>query len=587
MTPFDYFTNGKNVYKRRYDALRAFFYDRRKAEDVAEEFGYTLSAFYSLSRDFGKHLNSSPCDDLFFKEYQRGRKPAGDVDELNDLVIDLRKLNYSTQDIVTIANSKNHPITYGYVYQLLKREGFAKLSRRSKLDKENLTPPKICPPVSKMLEIRVARFTTGSAGLLFFLPYLKQYGIDTLITESHYPETKAIGKLSSILSFIALKLSNVRRYSCDDLWCMDRGAGMFAGLNVLPKSAWLSSYSHRVTGEMNLNFLKGLHIIWQKNDLLSDTSNIDFTTIPYWGDDSHLENNWSGKRNKAMSSMLAVLAQDPESGIIDYGNTNVMHENESQVVLEYLDFYRTGAPDNSKLKYLVFDSKFTNYQNLGKLDDEGIKFLTIRRRGKNIVQKINSLPAGSWKKIRIEASGLKKRTLRVYEKFGLLKGYSERDNAEPRNMRQINITGNGKIKPAIIITNDFDLPIEKIVRKYARRWLVEKAISEQIEFFHLNSISSSIVIKVDFDFVMSIFAHNLYRLFALDLKRYSHFSDIKIYEKFIDNSATISIEKEQIRVELKKKRALPQILELFSDSEKFNYEWIGNKPIEFLGASTS
>ncbi len=28
------------------------------------------------------------------------------------------------------------------------------------------------------------------------------------------------------------------------------------------------------------------------------------------GDDSQLENNWSGKRNKALSSMLAVLAQD-------------------------------------------------------------------------------------------------------------------------------------------------------------------------------------------------------------------------------------------------------------------------------------
>jgi hypothetical protein len=38
-----------------------------------------------------------------------------------------------------------------------------------------------------------------------------------------------------------------------------------------------------------------------------------------------------------------------------------------------------------------------------------------------------------------------------------------------------------------------------VVRRYSRRWLVEKAISEQIEFFHLNRLSSSIVIKVDFD----------------------------------------------------------------------------------------
>lgn len=77
---------------------------------------------------------------------------------------------------------------------------------------------------------------------------------------------------------------------------------------------------------MNIDFLKGLHKRWIQHALLSDTCNLDFTTIPYWGDDSHLENNWSGKRNKALSSMLTVLAQDPDNGIIDYGNSDVQHK---------------------------------------------------------------------------------------------------------------------------------------------------------------------------------------------------------------------------------------------------------------------
>ncbi len=34
------------------------------------------------------------------------------------------------------------------------------------------------------------------------------------------------------------------------------------------------------------------------------------------------------------------------------------------------------------------DSKFTNYQNLAKLDENGINFLTIRRRGKKIIEEI-------------------------------------------------------------------------------------------------------------------------------------------------------------------------------------------------------
>ena len=62
-----------------------------------------------------------------------------------------------------------------------------------------------------------------------------------------------------------------------------------------------------------------------------------------------------------MSRILGALAHDPDSGIITYGDTNVRHSNESDVAIEVLDFYRKDTGSN--LKYLVFDSKFTTYQN--------------------------------------------------------------------------------------------------------------------------------------------------------------------------------------------------------------------------------
>ncbi|NSW90925.1 MAG: hypothetical protein HPY74_09715 [Firmicutes bacterium] len=77
---------------------------------------------------------------------------------------------------------------------------------------------------------------------------------------------------------------------------MDRGVGLFAGLNVLPKAAWFSSYSSSITREMNISFLKSLYLIRKEEGLLSDTVNIDFTAIPYWGDDDPFENNWSPVR---------------------------------------------------------------------------------------------------------------------------------------------------------------------------------------------------------------------------------------------------------------------------------------------------
>jgi len=409
---------------------------------------------------------------------------------------------------------------------------------------------------------------------------LKRYKISDLIEKSLFPETKTVNRLSSILSFIALKLSNVRRYSADDMWCMDRGLGLFAGLNVLPKTAWFSSYSHRVTKEMNLSFFKSLHQIWLDNDLLSDTVNLDFTTIPYWGDDTHLENNWSGKRNKALASMLAVLAQDPQSGIIDYGNADIRHENQSGTVLEFLDFYSNNKNINNKLKYLVFDSKFTTYENLSIINKREIKFLTIRGRGKNIVAKINDREKKDWKKIRVECGDAKKRNIIVLDDSIKLDKYEG-------DIRQIAIRGHGKIKPALIITNDFDLSLEKIVRKYAKRWIVEKVISEQIEFFHLNKVSSSMVIKVDFDLTMTILAHNLYRLMAKELERYSNLTSVKIYEKFIKNSGTVNIKEEQIEVNLNKKRDLPLLLETMNKFENTKIDWLGNKKNIFTGSSTT
>lgn len=277
--------------------------------------------------------------------------------------------------------------------------------------------------------------------------------------------------------------------------------------------------------------------------------------------------------------MLAVLAQDADSGIVDYCDTNVMHENESSVVLEFLDFYRSGSDNGKDLKYLIFDSKFTNYENLRKLEDSNVKFITIRRKGKNITEYLKSLPAKNWKTFRVDRAGNKKVAIKVFEKIAFLRTYD-------KQIRQINIKGHGKIKPATIILNDFDIKTEEVVRKYARRWIVEKEISEQIEFFHLNNVSSSMVIKVDFDLTMSILTHNLFRLFAKDTQRYKHLSDNSIYEKFLRNGGEIKIDSE-IEIKLKKKKNLPLLLEKNEKFEDQKYSWLDNLKIKFTGNTYS
>jgi len=579
MDNFKFFSQPQNLYQKQYEALRMFYFEKNPAKEVAEKFGYTYRGFTTLAYNFSRKLKESDGENMFFRNFTKGKKQSSETAKATELIINMRKQYYSVEDIKVVLDSKNIKVSERTIRNILVSQGFARLPRRSKTVKKQLEEIKIKPAKSVMLDFQSESFASSSAGILSLLPYIKKYGIDTLIEKSDYPKTSQIGKTNSILSFVALKASNIKRYTADNMWCMDRGLGLFAGLNVLPKAAWFSSYSHRVTRAMNLNFLKSLHKKWETEGLLSDTVNLDFTTIPYWGDNKHLENNYSGKRNKGLPSMLAVLAQDADSGIIDYSDTNIMHKNESAVVLEFLDFYRSGTNGAKNLKYLIFDSKFTNYENLRKLDNDNIKFITIRKRGTQILKRLNSLSANSWKTYRVERAGNKKATIKAFEEIIYLRTYD-------KEIRQISIKGHGKIKPATIILNDFDIKVEDIVRKYARRWIVEKEISEQIEFFHLNSVSSSMVIKVDFDLTMSILTHNIFRLFANETDRYKHISDNSIYEKFLENSAEIIIDKD-IDVKLKKKKNLPLLLEKNEKLKEQKYFWLDNKYMKFSGNTFS
>jgi len=100
-------------------------------------------------------------------------------------------------------------------------------------------------------------------------------------------------------------------------------------------------------------------------------------------------------------------------------------------------------------------------------------------------------------------------------------------------------------------------------------------------------VSSSMVIKVDFDLTMSILAHNLYRLFALELERYSNLSIQSLYDKFVLNGADIIIRENTITVQLKKKRNLPLILEVMKKYSRQKYPWLNNMNIIFEGAAYS
>jgi len=69
-----------------------------------------------------------------------------------------------------------------------------------------------------------------------------------------------------------------------------------------------------------------------------------------------------------------LIVQSPSTGYLSYTDAEIKHKNQNDVIWDFIDFWKEGqgvAP-----KKLIFDSKFTTYKNLDKLNksDENIKF---------------------------------------------------------------------------------------------------------------------------------------------------------------------------------------------------------------------
>ena len=128
-------------------------------------------------------------------------------------------------------------------------------------------------------------------------------------------------------------------------------------------------------------------------------------------------------------------------------------------------------------------------------------------------------------------------------------------------LRQVTIIELGHEEPTVLLTNDFRSDCPALVTRYAQRMLIENGISEAIQFFHLDALSSMVGLKVDFDLQITIMASSLYRLMADRIGReYAKAQAKTIYRNLLDVSATVKITDEQVIVTLDKRAHNPYLV---------------------------
>lgn len=564
-----FFLHPLHDWQRRYEALRASFVERLPAKVVADRFGYSAGYIHLLRHQFvhGKLDFSEPVPEKKIKR-------RGVSAQVREKIRQWRQHNLSAGEITQLLSEDGTELSVRTVERILAEEGFPKLPRRTRIKIGKTVTGADIPEATRLRnidEIQSTHVDCPAGGIFLFAPFIEKLGIENIAQEAGLPGSKVIGATNYLLSFLALKLLGTERHSHVTDRAFDPGLGLFAGLNVLPKSTAMSTYSYRLDNAHLQKLQRAF--VQQGNKLgLYDKSviNLDFHTIPHFGEESVLEKHWAGARSKVMKGALTLFAQDVNSKLIVYSAADINRAESDEQVINFLTYWKKA--NRGLQPTFVFDSRFTSYRHLSELNNQEIRFITLRRRGRKLLENVDKLKP--WQRISIPHAKRKFPNPLVHVSTTSLPGYNGL-------LRQVVIRGNGHEKPAFLITNDFETPVELLVGNYSRRWRVENVISEAVDFFNLNALSSPILVKVHFDVIMTMIADTLYNMLALKTRGFEHCNAAKIYRNFVRGMATVKVKDNQLIVSYPRRAHNPILRSVPWHNLPTRLSWLGGAQLKF------
>ena len=569
--PYRYFAHPQSPGQRQYEALRSFYMDKVAAWIVADQFGYTLASFNALRQKFKTGKLSFQFTD------RPGPRGSRIPKEIQERIFEIRRThNLSAYRIAEILTIEGNEITPRTINRVLKKAGFPPTPRRGKLAiGKTVTGAKVpreaCILELNALEGRSVECSVG--GIFLFAPLIERLGLPEVVSQASLPGSKQIPPLQYLLSFLALKLIGKERLSQVNDLSFDQGMGLFAGLNVLPKCTAISDYSYRLDPFTLDRLLKGfVRKMNRHHGYRSDTINLDFHAIPHYGDESVLETHWVPTKGKRLKGALTLFAQDCQSTLFQYAQADILRSEASEQIIAFVKFWK--KVHGKLTSTLVFDSKLTSYGYLNSLNDMGVQFITLRRRGKTLLTALDLVPHSQWQKLHLDIPKRKYKNPFVFDSIIKLAGYDDK-------LRQIVMKGTGRKLPSFLITNDFQSPVDSIVFRYAKRWRIENGIAEAVKFFSLNALSSPILIKVHFDVLMTMIAHGLYHFFSQKLRGFEECRSSTIFRHFINMRADIIIRGSDIIVTFPRRAHNPILNAAQLDKITPSISWLGNRRMLF------
>jgi transposase len=527
-TGADYFIRPAGPSQRRYEALRAYFVDGMPASEVADRFGYSTASVHQMAT----LLRAGKL--ALFTDPRPGPKGPRKAGKLRAKVLALRAAGHSVTEIAAALTADGMPVSAQTTWQILDAEGLPRLPRR---DEGRRGPPARLEPV-KAAKLpgwpdAPLALPCDHAGLLLLFPGMADLQLPALVRAAGYPSTRQLTAWQSVGSLVLAKCARTARVHHVGSLTDDAGLAFTLGLTALPKATHLGSYSWRVRRESNVRLLSGLVAGLRQLGLATgqDGFNCDFHAIRHHGADAQPEKHYVPRRSQRTRAVLTFFAQDHASAEMVYANADLTKAEQAGEIIAFADYWQQATGADPGL--LVFDSQLTTYKILEQLSGRGIRWLTLRQRGRAELDRLAALPGSAWKTVTIARSGRCRRP-RLHEDMIKIKGLSAR-------ARQIAVTGIGRDEPTLVITNDLVTPARDLFARYAERMTEENELDAYISGFHLDALTSGVPLNVDLDTTLTVAAGNLYRLFARNLTRYETATPDRIWRHFLDATGTLHI----------------------------------------------
>ena len=567
------FLEPANTAHRQYEALRAYFIDRLPSAEAAARFGYTPGSFRVLCHEF----RSDPQRVFFLPDRshaKRAVRPERKSSRLRERIIALRKQNLSVYDIAAVLAEQGSPLSSSAIATILTEEGFAKLPRRA----DDERPSRVAVSQAATADVRELDLTprtlrTDVGGLFLFLPMLAAVDLDAVVAQVGLPGTVMIPAATAIRSLLALKLFGAARTSHVMASVFDQGLALFAGLNTIPKRSFLTEYSCRIPPEAYPKLARGWFDAASQAGLDRGSSfHLDFHTIPFHGENALIEKHYVSKRSRRQKGVLAFLAQDVGRRVFCYANAEIAKADQNDEILRFVEFWKTRTgnyPDE-----LIFDSKLTTYANLNQLNELGIRFITLRRRGPKILDQIDAAPASAWRRIELKSVSRAYRTPRILDQRITLADYTG-------PIRQIAIKDLGHEQPTLALTNQLRRGAVGLIEDYAHRMLIENTISDTVDFFHMDALSSTVPMKINCDLQLTLMAASLYRMLGTRLGGpYPTAESRHIHRDFINTSARVEITPHTVHVTYGKRAHNPYLLAAGFANTTTPIPWWGGRQLK-------